>query len=75
MPAQYQIGFWNLENLFDIQDSPRRNDKLQRAIGKDIQGWSQAQLDKKISQLATIICQIRGVGQRFSVFAKSKTSM
>ncbi len=60
MPTQYQIVFWNLENLFDIQDSPRRSDKLQRAIGNDLQGWSQTQLDQKISQLAAIIRQMNG---------------
>lgn len=58
MPTQYQIVFWNLENLFDIQNSPRRSDKLQRAIGNDLEGWSQVQLDQKISQLAAIIRQM-----------------
>jgi hypothetical protein len=60
MPAQYQIAFWNLENLFDIENSPRRSDKLQRAIGKDLQGWTQAQLDRKIGQLASIVIQMNG---------------
>lgn len=60
MPRQYQIAFWNLENLFDIENSPRRSDKLQRAIGKDLQGWSQELLDKKVSQLASIIRQMNG---------------
>lgn len=58
MPVQYQIAFWNLENFFDIQDSPRRGDKLQRAIGNDLQGWSQTQLDQKVRQLAAIIRQM-----------------
>ena len=60
MPSQYQFAFWNLENLFDIENSPRRNEKLTRAIGGDLQGWTQAQLDRKISQLASIITQING---------------
>lgn len=60
MPAQYQIAFWNLENLFDIENSPRRNEKLQRAIGRDLQGWTQARLDRKIGQLASIVCQMNG---------------
>ncbi|UCH51860.1 MAG: endonuclease/exonuclease/phosphatase family protein [Chloroflexota bacterium] len=58
MPYRYQIAFWNLENLFDIEDSPRRNDKLQRAIGDDLEGWTQALLDRKVSQLASIIRQM-----------------
>lgn len=58
MSNQYQIAFWNLENLFDIENSPRRSDKLQRAIENDLQGWTQAQLNNKISQLASIIKQM-----------------
>lgn len=60
MPSQYRIAFWNLENLFDIENSPRRGDKLQRAIEKDLPGWTQARLDRKISQLASIILQMNG---------------
>jgi hypothetical protein len=55
MPTLYQLAFWNLENLFDIENSPRRDDKLQRAIGKDLQGWTQDRLDRKISRLASVI--------------------
>jgi endonuclease/exonuclease/phosphatase family metal-dependent hydrolase len=60
MSSQYRIAFWNLENLFDIENSPRRGDKLQRAIGKDLEGWTQARLDRKVSQLASIIRQMNG---------------
>ena len=60
MPTDYSIAFWNLENLFDIENSPRRTDKLQRAIGSDIAGWDQAKLDQKITQLASIIAQLGG---------------
>ncbi len=58
MPTDYSIAFWNLENLFDIENSPRRTDKLQRAIGSDIAGWDQTKLDRKIAQLASIIAQL-----------------
>jgi len=56
--ASYHIAFWNLENLFDIEDSPRRNDKLKRSIGKSVHGWTEQILDKKISQLSSIISQL-----------------
>lgn len=56
--ASYYISFWNLENLFDTEDSPRRNDKLKRALGKSIKGWSKQILDNKISQLSLIISQL-----------------
>lgn len=58
MPTQYRIAFWNLENLFDIENSPRRGEKLQRAIGSALEGWTQELLDRKIGQLASIIRQL-----------------
>ena len=58
MPTDYHIAFWNLENLFDIENSPRRGEKLQRAIGSSLKGWTQARLDRKIAQLASIIMQM-----------------
>ena len=51
----YFIAFWNLENLFDIENSPRRSDKLKRAIGKDLKGWDEPKLSTKIDQLSKII--------------------
>ena len=40
MVSKYQIAFWNLENLFDIENSPRRSDKLERTIGSYLHGWT-----------------------------------
>lgn len=51
----YAFAFWNLENLFDVENSPRRSEKLQRAIGRDLQGWTQTLLDRKVTQLASVI--------------------
>src|SRR5680860_40808 len=52
---EYHISFWNLENLFDIEGSPRRSEKLERPIGSDLVGWDQVNLDNKIGQLSAII--------------------
>ena len=60
MPMQYSIGFWNLENLFDIAGSPRRTEKVARTIGSSINGWTRDLLDRKIGQLATIIRKMGG---------------
>ncbi|MGE3271483.1 MAG: endonuclease/exonuclease/phosphatase family protein [Chloroflexota bacterium] len=60
MPSHYHVAFWNLENLFDIEHAPGRTDKLERAIGADLVGWTQALLDGKIAQLASIIRQMSG---------------
>jgi predicted extracellular nuclease len=51
----YFVGFWNLENLFDVENSPNRSDKLQRAIGKDLNGWDNIKLSTKIDQLSKIV--------------------
>jgi len=58
MPTQYRIAFWNLENLFDVENSPRREEKVARAIKGDIAGWTQVLLDRKIGQLSTLIRQM-----------------
>jgi endonuclease/exonuclease/phosphatase family metal-dependent hydrolase len=60
MPQRYALAFWNLENLFDIENAPGRSEKLQRAIGRDLQGWTQTLLDRKVAQLASIIRQMNG---------------
>jgi len=60
VPSTYYVAWWNLENLFDEEDSPRRTEKLQRTIGADLVGWTPARRDKKISQLASVIAQMNG---------------
>jgi predicted extracellular nuclease len=54
------VAWWNLENLFDEENSPVRTEKLQRTIGPDLAGWTPARRDKKISQLASVIAQMNG---------------
>jgi hypothetical protein len=39
-PSGGSNAWWNLENLFDYENSPRRTDKLRRALGADIAGWT-----------------------------------
>ncbi len=60
MPTPYHFVFWNLENLFDIEGSPRREEKVARVLGSSIEGWTQALLDRKVSQLTSIIRQMNG---------------
>lgn len=59
MPSTYYVAWWNLENLFDEENAPR-TDKLKRAIGKNLVGWTPARRDRKISQLASVIAQMNG---------------
>jgi hypothetical protein len=58
--VEYYIAFWNVENLFDVFDSPRRSDKLQRTLAGELDGWTSQVLDRKIHQLVSIICQMNG---------------
>jgi predicted extracellular nuclease len=60
MPSTYYVAWWNLENLFDEENSPRRTEKLQRAIGADLAGWTPARRDRKVAQLASVIAQMNG---------------
>ena len=55
MPTQYHFAFWNRENLFNIENSPLRTDKVARDLGKSIKRWTRALLDHKISQWALMI--------------------
>jgi predicted extracellular nuclease len=55
---EYCAAFWNLENLFDVVNSPRRTEKLQRTVGNELAGWTTAVLNRKIHQLASVIGQL-----------------
>jgi endonuclease/exonuclease/phosphatase family metal-dependent hydrolase len=59
MPSYY-VAFWNVENLFDVDGSPRRPEWLQRALARELAGWNAEVLSKKIGQLARIIRQMNG---------------
>ncbi len=60
MPSTYYVARWNLDDLFDEENSPRRTEKLQRTLGNDIVGWTPARRDKKLSQLSSVIAQMNG---------------
>src|ERR671914_2916080 len=56
----YYVACWNVENLFDEENSPRRTEKLERALRGELRAWSREVLDRKIQQLASIIRQMNG---------------
>ena len=55
---EYSIAWWNVENLFEIEDYPNRSDKLRRTLKNELRGWTKEILDKKISQLSKIISKM-----------------
>lgn len=56
--GQHYLAWWNVENLFSVKNDPDRSEKLERALGKELDGWTAAVLGKKIDQLAKIIKQM-----------------
>jgi endonuclease/exonuclease/phosphatase family metal-dependent hydrolase len=58
MTSTYCVAWWNVENLFDEENSPRRTDKVARALGDSIVGWTPELRDRKIDQLASVIARI-----------------
>ncbi len=49
----YVIGFYNLENLFDIYDDPAKNDNEFLPDGAN--AWTQAKYEKKLANMAKVI--------------------
>jgi predicted extracellular nuclease len=52
------VAWWNLENLFDEEDAEalgRRTEKVARALGGSIIGWTPGLRDRKIAQAASVI--------------------
>lgn len=56
--TDYFVAFWNVENLFDVQASPRRSEKLTRTLRSELGGWIEDVLERKIAQLGIIIRQM-----------------
>ena len=60
----HAIYFWNLENLFDIENAgARRSDFLKEKLKKELKGWTSTVLNKKIDNLVSIISRFQnGLG-------------
>jgi len=54
----HAIYWWNLENLFDVENSAARPPWLQDHIRKELVGWHANVLDIKLNQLCSIIQQM-----------------
>lgn len=50
---KYVVGFYNLENLFDIYDEPGKNDEEFLPDGKN--KWTEAKYKKKLFNMAHVI--------------------
>lgn len=60
---KYSINWWNLENLFDLENSINRPAWLQKELKNELQGWNEDILRKKVQNLRKIIEKMnRGKG-------------
>ncbi|MEY4751330.1 MAG: hypothetical protein RIQ60_3544 [Pseudomonadota bacterium] len=60
MATSYLIAFWNLENFFAPEGYPGREPWLATAMRSDLSGWTAELFDRKASQLASIVAQMKG---------------
>ena len=51
----YYCAWWNVENLFDIENSSVRPEWLAKQLKAELKGWSADILDTKLKQLAKVI--------------------
>lgn len=59
----YVIGFYNLENLFDIYDDPAKNDEEFLPEGKN--KWTEAKYNKKLHNMAKVIGEMAKANGRY----------
>ncbi len=52
-PSVNRVAFYNVENLFDLEDEPIKNDEEFTPTGRN--KWDKARYDKKINNLAKVI--------------------
>ena len=58
--TKYYCAWWNVENLFDIENSSERPDWLAKKLKAELKGWTSAILDTKLKQLAKVISAMNG---------------
>lgn len=56
--TKHFIAWWNLENLFDVEDAPDRIPWLQKTLGKYLKGWNAEVLANKIRNLSSIVAKL-----------------
>ncbi len=53
--STHYFAWWNVENLFDVEQADSRPAWLQKQLASEPRGWTAAVLGKKIAQLASVI--------------------
>jgi hypothetical protein len=55
---EYFITWWNVENLFDVEDSKERLPRLREILKEELVGWNEEVLNDKLSQLAKAVLKM-----------------
>jgi hypothetical protein len=55
---EYFITWWNVENLFDVEDSDERLPRLKEILKEELVGWNEVVLNDKLSQLAKAVSKM-----------------
>jgi hypothetical protein len=55
MMNEYFIAWWNVENLFDVENSTTRSERLKRILKDELNGWNDTILNDKLEQLSKAI--------------------
>ena len=55
---EHHVAWWNVENLFNVENSSHRSSKLQKTLSNELTGWNVSVLDKKLKQLSKIISKM-----------------
>ncbi len=53
--TEHFIAWWNLENLFDVENSSERPLERKEILAKELEGWDEEVLRTKLTQLSRII--------------------
>lgn len=56
-PKDYVVGFYNLENLFDTKDDPKKNDNEFLPEGRN--NWTLEKYHKKLHNMARVIAEMK----------------
>ncbi len=55
---QHFIAWWNLENLFDVENSALRPEWLAKKLAGELKGWTKEVIDKKLTNLSKVISKM-----------------
>jgi hypothetical protein len=55
---KYFFAWWNVENLFDVENSQTRSVQLKEILKDELKGWNDSILNSKLEQLITAISKM-----------------